>query len=118
MVEQRTSLRSIYKAGCLFEYGSLTESSVVDYSFNESLSTCKNKSYENVSSRACKILRKLLPEFPKNELMIMAGRRFTYYADYYKDDKKALIEEVINRLSSSFVVKYHEWENKSESIDS
>jgi hypothetical protein len=50
--------------------------------------------------------------------MMMTGRNVTYYAEYYRSDKKVLIEAVTTHLSSSFVVKYHEWEKLNESIDS
>lgn len=115
-MEMKTSLRSIYKAGCLYEYGDLNNSSIVNFAFDEAIHTCINKSLSNVTQRACKVLRKLLLNLSNQELMDRAGT-IRFYREYYADNRQVLVEKVVRNLASSFVVKYQEWEEKNESAD-
>lgn len=109
-------MRSIYKAGCLYEYGNLDNPSIVNFAFDEAIHTCTNKSLNNVTQRACKVLRKLLLSLSNHELMDRAGV-IRWYREYYAENRQVLVEKVVRNLASSFVVKYHEWEEKNESVD-
>lgn len=110
IMSEKLNSKSIYVVGCLCEYGNLDNFSLIEYSFNEALDTCSNKTFDNVCSRSCKILRKLLKNFSNTELLEKADIK--YYIDYYKTDRNALIEKVIDKFASSFIVKYREWEEQ------
>jgi len=57
-----------------------------------------------------------LANLSNQELMSRAGT-IRWYREYYEQNRQLLMEKVVRNLASSFVVKYHEWESKNESVD-
>lgn len=105
----------LHQAGCLFEYGDLSNASISKYAFGEAIQTCNNKSMVNICSRAEKIMRKILSSLSNQELFDRIGVR--YYADYYKEDRDIMIKKICKSLCSSVVIQFQEWREINESID-